>query len=57
MVFSLSLLSAAASAELARRYLRRRTSLKRGILAVDSSGRQLTLGFPELPGSWSERRV
>ena len=57
VVFSLSLLSAAASAELARRYLRRRTSLKRGILAVDSSGRELTLGFPELPGSWSERRV
>jgi hypothetical protein len=56
VVFTLSLLSTAASAELARRYIRRKTSLKRGILTVDPSGRQLTLGFPELPGSWSERR-
>lgn len=57
VVFSLTLLSTAASAEMARRYVRRKTSLKRGILAVDSSGRPLTLGFPELPGSWSERRA
>ncbi len=56
VVFCLTLLSTAASAEMARRYVRRKTSLKRGILAVDPSGRQLTLGFPELPGSWSERR-
>jgi hypothetical protein len=55
--FALSLLAAAASAEVARRYLRRKTSLKRGILAIDPSGRQVTLGFPELPGSWSERRA
>ncbi len=57
VIFSLSLLSAAASAEMARRYVRRKTSLKRGMLAVDPAGRQLTLGFPELPGSWSERRA
>ena len=57
VVFSLSLAAAAASAEMARRYVRRKSNLKRGILAVDPSGRQLTLGFPELPGSWSERRA
>jgi hypothetical protein len=57
VAFSLSLLSAAASAEMARRYVRRKSSAKRGVLAVDPSGRQLTLGFPELPRSWSERRA
>lgn len=56
VLFSIGVLSSAASAELFRRYMRRRGGFNRGVLAVDPSGRQHTLGFPELPGSWSARR-
>ncbi len=57
VLFSVAVLTSAASAELARRYVQRRSALNRGVLAIDPSGRQHTLGFPELPGSWSERRA
>ena len=57
VVFSVAVLTSAASAELARRYVQRRNAMNRGIVAIDASGRQHTLGFPELPGSWSERRA
>ncbi len=56
VMFSVAAITTAASAELARRYVQRKNTLGRAILAVETSGRQLTLGFPELPGSWSERR-
>jgi hypothetical protein len=56
VMFAAGLLTSAVSAELVRRHLQRMGAQNRRILAVDPSGRQHTLGFPELPGSWSERR-
>jgi hypothetical protein len=57
VLFSIAVLTSAVSVELARRYVQRRNAMNRGIVAIDTSGRQHTLGFPELPGSWSERRA
>ena len=57
VLFSIAVLTSAVSAEVARRYVQRRNAMNRGIVAIDTSGRQHTLGFPELPGSWSERRA
>lgn len=57
VVFSAAVLTSAASAELARRYMQRRQVRNRGVVAINPHGRQHTLGFPELPGSWSERRA
>jgi len=56
IVLSVAVVTSVASAELARRYMQRRYVLNRGVVAIDPHGRQQTLGFPELPGSWSERR-
>ena len=56
VMFSVAAITTAASAELARRYVQRKSTLSRAILALENSGRRLTLGFPELPGCWSERR-
>ena len=53
---SAGVLASAVSAEVVRRYMQRRGAMNRGILALDASGRQHTMGFPELPGSWSARR-
>ncbi len=55
--FTAGAVTSLATAEFVRRHLQRRSSSKRGLLALDTSGRQHTLGFPELPGSWSERRA
>jgi hypothetical protein len=57
VLFSVAVLTSAVSAELARRYVQRRNAMIREIVAIDTSGRPHTLGFPELPGSWSERRA
>ncbi len=45
----------AASLELARRFWRRRRLVAQGIAAGYPVLREIPLGFPELPGSWSER--
>jgi hypothetical protein len=57
VLFSIAVLTSAVSVELARRFVQRRNAMNRGIVAIDPSGRQHILGFPELPGSWSERRA
>ncbi len=56
VMLTVGLLTSVLSAELVRRDLQRRAARNRRILAIDPSGRQYTLGFPELPGSRSERR-
>jgi hypothetical protein len=54
-VFVLTALSSAASMELARRFWRRRLLVAKGIGVGDRVVREIPLGFPELPGSWSEK--
>ena len=54
-VFVLTALGSAASMEFARRFWRRRLLIAKGIPVGDPVVREIPLGFPELPGSWSER--
>jgi hypothetical protein len=56
VLFTLTLLGSAAAVELARRSWRRRRSGRWGLRIADPLGRDISLGFPELPGSWTERR-
>jgi hypothetical protein len=55
VVFVLTALSSAASMEIARRFWRRRLLVAKGIGVGHPVVREIPLGFPELPGSWSER--
>ena len=54
LILTASVLASAASIEVVRRYAKRSAAVRR-VVAVDSTGRQQILGFPELPGSWSQR--
>ena len=55
VVASLTIAGAAASAVVAREFVRRRAGRGNRLRMVDSQGRELALSFPELPRSWSER--
>jgi hypothetical protein len=55
-LFSLAMLSSAASIELARRYFQRKNLVAKAIRIGDPWGRGIPLGSPEWPRSWSERR-
>jgi hypothetical protein len=56
-VFSLALLGSAACIEIARRCSQRRSLVGRAIPLGGPRGRDIPLGFPELPGSWSEKHT
>jgi hypothetical protein len=55
IVFVMTALGSAAAMEFARRFWRRRLLVAQGIRVGDPVVREIPLGFPELPGSWSER--
>jgi hypothetical protein len=54
-VVALTALGTVASLEFARRFWRRQRLVAQGIAAGYPVLREIPLGFPELPGSWSER--
>jgi hypothetical protein len=57
VVASVVLFCSAASVEMTRRLMPRRRAAWRGVRVGETCRRQVPLGFPELPGSWSEKRV
>src|SRR5262249_1439637 len=54
-VFMVTALGSAASMEFARRFWRRKLLVAKGLRVGDPVIREIPLGFPELPGSWSEK--
>jgi hypothetical protein len=54
VLFSLAVLGSVGSVEIARRFLRRRMLVAQGIRVGDPLSRGIPIGFPEMPGSWSE---
>jgi hypothetical protein len=55
VVFVMTALGSAAAMEFARRFWRRRLLVAQGIRVGNPVVREIPLGFPELPGSWSEK--